>query len=65
MGAGLINMGAFLGAAVVQPLFGYILDSHWQGEMLGDIRHYPVQAFHEAMLLPLSLIHISEPTRPY
>ncbi len=58
MGAGLINMGAFLGAAVVQPLFGFILDTHWKGDMLGGIRHYPVEAFHEAMLLPCGLIAV-------
>jgi sugar phosphate permease len=56
MGTGLVNMGAFIGAAAVQPLFGYVLDLGWQGEMLGDIRLYPVDAFQRAMLLPLLLI---------
>ncbi len=56
MGAGLINMGGFLGAAVAQPVFGYVLDSRWQGEMLNGVRHYPVEAFHLALLLPCGLI---------
>lgn len=56
MGSGLVNMGAFVGAAIVQPLFGYILDRNWAGEMLGDIRHYPVEAFQKAMILPCGLI---------
>jgi len=56
MGSGLINMGGFAGAAVVQPLFGYVLDLNWQGEMLGGIRHYPVEAFQKAMFLPCGLI---------
>jgi len=56
MGSGLINMGAFVGAAVVQPLFGYVLDRNWQGEMIGGIRHYPVEAFQLAMFLPCALI---------
>ena len=56
MGSGLINMGAFVGAAVVQPIFGYVLDRQWQGEMMGGIRHYPVEAFQLALLLPCGLI---------
>ncbi len=56
MGAGLVNMGAFVGAAVAQPIFGYVLDSQWQGEMMGGIRHYPVHAFQLALLLPCVLI---------
>lgn len=56
MSSGLINMGAFAGAAVVQPLFGYVLDLNWAGEMLGDIRHYPVEAFQQATALPCALM---------
>ncbi len=56
MGSGFINMGAFVGAAVMQPLFGYVLDLNWRGEMLGDIRLYPVEAFQRAMFLPCTLI---------
>ncbi len=56
MGSGLVNMGGFAGAAVMQPLFGSILDRNWDGSMLGDIRHYPVEAFQQAMYLPCTLI---------
>jgi MFS family permease len=56
MGSGLVNMGAFVGAAVIQPLFGLVLDRHWQGEMISGIRHYPVEAFQQAMFLPCGLI---------
>ncbi len=56
MSSGLINMGAFAGAAVVQPLFGYVLDLNWTGEKLGDIRHYPVEAFQMATILPCALM---------
>jgi len=55
-GSGLINMGAFVGAAAIQPLFGYVLDRNWQGEVVGDIRHYPVEAFQQAIFLPCGLI---------
>lgn len=56
MGSGLVNMGGFAGAAVMQPLFGIILDRGWQGEMLEGIRHYPASAFQQAMILPTVLI---------
>ena len=56
MSAGLVNMGAFVGAAVVQPLFGYILDRGWTGEMSGGIRHYPPEAYQNAMMLVCALI---------
>lgn len=56
MSSGLINMGGFAGAAVVQPLFGYVLDLNWRGEMMGDIRHYPVEAFQQAIFLPAALM---------
>ncbi len=58
MSSGLINMGAFAGAAVIQPLFGYVLDLNWAGEVLGDIRHYPVEAFQQATALPCALMAV-------
>jgi MFS family permease len=54
--AGLINMGGLAGAAVIQPLFGYVLDIHWTGEMMGGSRYYPVEAFQHALLLPCALM---------
>ncbi|MFO8088811.1 MAG: MFS transporter [Desulfatiglandaceae bacterium] len=56
MSAGLVNMGGLAGAAVIQPLFGYVLDLHWAGEMAGGSRHYPVEAFQQAILLPAALM---------
>ena len=56
MSAGLVNMGAFVGAAIVQPLFGYALDRGWTGEMAGGIRHYPPEAYQKAMMLCCGLI---------
>ncbi len=48
---GLVNMGGFAGAAIVQPLFGYILDLGWGGEMMGGARVYPLEAFQQSFLL--------------
>jgi len=48
---GLVNTGALLGAAVAQPLFGYILDLGWEGEMVEGARLYPLGAFQQGFLL--------------
>ncbi len=48
---GLVNMGGFAGAAVAQPLFGYILDQGWLGEVAANTRAYPLAAFHNAFIL--------------
>ncbi len=56
MTGGVINMGAFIGAAAVQPLFGHFLDSGWTGEMLNGVRHYPVEAFQQGLLLCCALM---------
>jgi sugar phosphate permease len=58
MSAGLINMGGFGGAAVIQPFVGYILDLHWTGEMVRGNRHYPVEAFQHAIMLPCALMAV-------
>jgi len=51
MASGLVNMGAFVGAAIAQPLFGYILDLGWEGKMVEGARVYPVEAFQQGILL--------------
>lgn len=40
-----VNMGGFLGAAVLQVLVGLVLDLYWQGAMQGGARLYPPAAF--------------------
>ena len=49
--SGLVNMSGFVGAALAQPLFGYILDLGWKGEMMEGVRVYPVEAFQHSLLL--------------
>jgi sugar phosphate permease len=53
---GLANMGGFLGAAVLQPLFGWALDQKWQGLMEGGIRIYPIEAWRFAILVALLIL---------
>ena len=51
LSSGLINMGLFVGAAIAQPLFGFILDLNWQGEIIGNVRQYPLYAFQYGLIL--------------
>lgn len=43
--AGIVNCGSFVGAALLQPAFGYVLDRNWQGAMEQGVRVYPVEAY--------------------
>ena len=35
-----VNTGAFLSAAISQPLFGWLMDLGWQGAIIDGVRHY-------------------------
>lgn len=56
---GLVNMAPFLTPAVLQPLFGRVLDLGWQGAVFEGARVYPVEAFHSAFLLICGVAAIS------
>lgn len=51
MVSGLVNSGAFLGAALMQPLFGWVLDHNWQGLVEHGVRVYPLVAYRNAFWL--------------
>jgi MFS family permease len=51
MAAGVANSGAFVGAAFLQPVFGWILDQHWQGAMEHGVKIYPASAYQQAFIL--------------
>lgn len=53
---GTINTGGFLGAAILEPLLGYILDLNWQGQMVGGMKIYPVEAFQSAFSVSLGVM---------
>lgn len=40
MATGLVNVGCFLGASILQPLFGWVMDLGWQGGSLNGVRLY-------------------------
>ncbi|MFO8191334.1 MAG: MFS transporter [Bacillota bacterium] len=45
-----VNIGVFLGMAILQPLFGYVLDKGWAGMMVDGTRIYPVTAYRLGFL---------------
>jgi sugar phosphate permease len=46
--AGVANAGAFVGAALLQPTFGWVLDMNWNGIMENGVRVYNLQAYQTA-----------------
>lgn len=50
MAAGIANSGAFVGGALLQAPFGWILDQYWQGSVEQGVRLYPVAAYQSAFL---------------
>lgn len=40
MAIALVNTGLFLGAALMQPAFGWVLDLGWSGELVDGVRRY-------------------------
>ncbi len=51
MAISVVNTGLFLGAAIMQPLFGWVLDLSWSGESMGGVNVYSAAGYHSAMLL--------------
>lgn len=51
MAISLVNTGLFLGAAIMQPLFGWVLDKGWDGKIVNGINMYSWQNYQNAMLL--------------
>ncbi len=68
--SGVCNMGVMLGPTLLQPAMGWMLDRHWQGEMLNGVRAYGLTAYRWAFslmvawaLLSLVLIFFTRETR--
>lgn len=51
MAISLVNTGLFLGAAIMQPLFGWVLDLGWDGKIRDGINLYRWENYQNAMLL--------------
>ncbi|MDI9818252.1 MULTISPECIES: MFS transporter [unclassified Legionella] len=56
-GLSFMNMMNMVGIALAQPIIGYILDKMWQGQIINNVRAYPLEAYHVALaLLPACIL---------
>ncbi len=51
MALALVNTGLFLGAAVLQPAFGWVLDWTWDGTLVDGVRRYAMQDYRNGLWL--------------
>jgi MFS family permease len=49
--SGIVNTGVMMGAMILQPAVGWLLDRHWQGAMAGGARLYELAAYQSGFLL--------------
>lgn len=54
-----VNLGVFLGMAILQPLFGHVLDAGWAGATLEGARIYPLQAYRTGFMVVFFFAFIS------
>jgi sugar phosphate permease len=65
MAIALVNTGLFLGAAIMQPAFGWVLDLTWQGELAEGLRRYDWADYRNGLWLAFgfALIAVVAATR--
>ncbi len=51
MATGVANVGVFLGAAILQPLVGWVLERGWGGVLEGGVRVYSAAAWQDGLKL--------------
>ena len=51
MAIALVNTGLFLGAAIMQPAFGWVMDLTWDGTLVDGVRHYALSDYHHGLWL--------------
>ena len=44
-------MGSILGAMILQPAIGWMLDRNWQGALVGEVRIYDLAAYRSGFVL--------------
>lgn len=59
MAIALVNTGIFLGAAILQPLFGWVMDLTWSGTMTNGVRVYSVADYQNGFFLILGCVALS------
>jgi len=54
MAIALVNTGLFLGAAIMQPAFGWVLDLTWDGTLVDGVRRYARRDYTNGLWLSFS-----------
>jgi MFS family permease len=57
--SGLVNTGVMMGAMILQPAVGWVLDRHWTGTLAGAVRVYDLAAYQAAFALMLAWVLLS------
>lgn len=55
MSTSIANVGGFFGAAVMQPLVGWLMDQVWQGTMANGVRVYSLSDFRFGLSVVIAL----------
>lgn len=59
MAISVVNTGLFLGAALMQPLFGLVLDQTWDGTLVNGLRQFALDDYRAALWLMLGFAVIA------
>ncbi|MGB2680734.1 MAG: MFS transporter [Candidatus Competibacter sp.] len=59
MAIALVNTGIFLGAALIQPLFGWIMDLSWSGALANGVRAYGFADYRAGFYLMIGGVTLS------
>jgi sugar phosphate permease len=59
MAISVVNTGLFLGAALMQPLFGWVLDQTWDGTLVNGLRRFALEDYRAALWLMLGFAIIA------
>jgi MFS family permease len=57
--SGIVNMGIMLGATVLQPAVGWMLDRRWEGAVLEGVRIYSLAAYQAGFWLMMGWILVA------
>lgn len=57
--SGVVNMGIMMGATVLQPAVGWVLDRRWEGALLEGVRIYGLSAYRAGFSLMMIWILIA------
>jgi sugar phosphate permease len=55
MGIAVVNTGSFLGAAIIQPAFGALMDLTWNGTIVNGVRKYSASDYNNGLMLCYAL----------